>query len=478
MAIRTEKLGGTDWVDGNVLTAEDLVDTFDGTIEAAVKGQAQIPYTTLKSTGTWINEGYLAADRATTANGVNGTMQTVAPFFIENDFDFEYTLHNPNDFNNPLNAFVDNNDIASKSNPGSAGVFLGITFSERFFNVVRVTGSTSTGSTSSWTAIKMQYYNGSSWLDLCPVYGHGSQFNNNNSFSMEVPVNMNIQGIRIAYRSNSSSSNISVSRILPIKYNNNLEDSVKFNNEKYEIFKYKLSETIFRGIAPNTASDSISNYSISGTIKKRGFFTNAFISGNTNPQTIGYDIFKNGILVSSASASLRAGGFAYLSFPLRNTQDVFEVGDTFEIKKTGTGNAIIRTNVSENNDYYEYTNQTVPAYNSTHSSDYRVGPMFMYQEVEYNDVGSMQIKDNLLKLDDNSITALYNDSLLSQTDTSIHATISDGTLETDEFELQPQKSTLIPLLANMSGDMIIKFKLQTADPTKSPELYGYGVYLQ
>ena len=29
MAIRTEKLGGTDWVDGNVLTAEDLVDTID-----------------------------------------------------------------------------------------------------------------------------------------------------------------------------------------------------------------------------------------------------------------------------------------------------------------------------------------------------------------------------------------------------------------------------------------------------------------
>ena len=32
MAIRTEKLGGTDWVDGNVLEAVDLNDTFDATI--------------------------------------------------------------------------------------------------------------------------------------------------------------------------------------------------------------------------------------------------------------------------------------------------------------------------------------------------------------------------------------------------------------------------------------------------------------
>lgn len=76
MGIKTENLGGTDWVDGNVLTAADLVDTIDANTKAAMTGMAQVPYTTLKSTGTWENEGHLAADRTTVAAGINGTINT------------------------------------------------------------------------------------------------------------------------------------------------------------------------------------------------------------------------------------------------------------------------------------------------------------------------------------------------------------------------------------------------------------------
>jgi hypothetical protein len=89
MAIRNSLLGGVDWVKEHP-THQDLNQTNNAIIETALKGQAQIPYSTLKSTGDWVNEGYLGADRFTTANGVNGTVNTgeTTAFFDTN----KYTL--------------------------------------------------------------------------------------------------------------------------------------------------------------------------------------------------------------------------------------------------------------------------------------------------------------------------------------------------------------------------------------------------
>ena len=99
-----------------------------------------------------------------------------------------------------------------------------------------------------------------------------------------------------------------------------------------------------------------------------------------------------------------------------------------------------------------------------------------FRILQYGFYTNGKIEVETLKIDsEDSSVSIYSDHQNSF-DTSIKATISDGTLETDEFELHPNKSTIIPLLSNMQGDMKIKFKLQTTDPTKSPELYGYGVY--
>ena len=85
-------------------------------------------------------------------------------------------------------------------------------------------------------------------------------------------------------------------------------------------------------------------------------------------------------------------------------------------------------------------------------------------------------KTSQLDGNENTVT-LYNNSVIP-VDTSLHATISDGTLETDEFELSGNKSTIIPLLDNMSGDMTIKFIFRTTDNEVTPELFGYGVSKQ
>ena len=96
--------------------------------------------------------------------------------------------------------------------------------------------------------------------------------------------------------------------------------------------------------------------------------------------------------------------------------------------------------------------------------------------IDRNGESILVCEGNTLTLDGTeSSIGVYNDSVIPA-DTSLHATISDGTLETDEFELQSNKSTIIPLLDNMQGDMKIKFILRTTDPIKSPEFYGYGVY--
>ena len=98
---------------------------------------------------------------------------------------------------------------------------------------------------------------------------------------------------------------------------------------------------------------------------------------------------------------------------------------------------------------------------------------------QYSSEGTLIVGQNTLSLDNNNTASIYNNSKIPES-TTIHATVSDGTLETDEFELKENKSTVIPLLNDMKGEMQIKFILRTTDDmdNKTPELKGYGVYVQ
>lgn len=77
MGVKNTKLGGTDWVDGNILYAADLNDTNDEILEAGTQGSAQNANKTLKAAGAYENGGVTAAENYTVAAGINGTVDTV-----------------------------------------------------------------------------------------------------------------------------------------------------------------------------------------------------------------------------------------------------------------------------------------------------------------------------------------------------------------------------------------------------------------
>lgn len=152
MAIRNNLLGGTDWGEEGLKPTVDLNQTINAIIEFAAKGQSQIPFTTLKATGNWVNEGNLAADRTTDSNGINNTINTgsTTAEFETNKYILGNTLsaltgttYDPNSFSNPSNAF-DGDDATYAEyydfTGDSATVYLGKTFTSQQVDIVRIIG--------------------------------------------------------------------------------------------------------------------------------------------------------------------------------------------------------------------------------------------------------------------------------------------------------------------------------------------------
>lgn len=76
MAIREDKLGGTDWQDGNILTADDLNDTFDALSKRNIVhggNTAEMAYKAVQTTG-FENGGNIMAEKFTDSNGLKNTV--------------------------------------------------------------------------------------------------------------------------------------------------------------------------------------------------------------------------------------------------------------------------------------------------------------------------------------------------------------------------------------------------------------------
>ena len=164
-----------------------------------------------------------------------------------------------------------------------------------------------------------------------------------------------------------------------------------------------------------------------------------------------------------------------------------------EIKKNGEWEDAQELFYEETTDVSEFTindgfkiNETIEGYRiSSTSKVNRGGAVSPHQRIriyqlenfpQYSPEGTILIGQNTLSLDSNNVASIYTNSIIPES-TTIHAIVSDGTLETDEFELKENASTVIPLLNDMEGEMQIKFILRTTDETKTPELYGYGIYI-
>lgn len=610
MAIRTDELGGTDWVDGNILTGGDLNDTVDAIIDIAAKGQAQVPYGILKASGSWTNEGSLAADRFTVVGGVNGTVQVADSnvVFVGNHFVNGYTrdvsldtTHNPNSFSSIENAF-DLNYTTFAGKGGSIGSYnesFGKTFSSTYIHSVAYKIETSQGTNQGGHSMNLQTFNGSSWTTIGVLYSSSSA----GSFIREGKfiINDTIQGIRINFTKGGSTTS-SNRRVYYLNYGlvdveselildtniltltgdentltlysdgltspsivstgngdtqiNNIITGQAIGNSSTDNINIKPKTDILikKFLCPIDflGQDSIINFSLNLAGKT---LTN--ISSNTIttlPTNTNISLTSSGTVSSgpnSASPVNRARGICFI--PKKNlllksvtkqsglasnnllvkelySTDInqgVDISDSASYVQASTATTVnLTTNIYlmkdksyfvgfSNNvntdsvgvtDWVEDSNikpiqlsgvrnvisMTFDELNDdgereTGNIDVSLMKGFDYVINITDDAGSRSNISGLrnfnrfmLESNNYSLISHFNTETSDDLDllTSINAKISDGILETNEFKLNQGKSTIIPLLDNMSGDLKVTFVLRTTDMDVTPELYGYGVYLQ
>lgn len=198
MAIKIEE-----WVDGDVLTANDLNDSFGGVMRGAAEQANKI----LKAAGAYENGGLTAAENYTVAAGINGTVNTgsstsdfstdsyILSFIDEAAGD---TTTNPNSFTNPGNAFDnDDNTFAQKTenSSGDSTWTLGKTFSSKSVALAIVTYEASIENGPGIT-ITLQSFDGSTWNDVEELENTGTTVSKT---TKTVNINDTIQGLRVEY---------------------------------------------------------------------------------------------------------------------------------------------------------------------------------------------------------------------------------------------------------------------------------------
>lgn len=435
MAIRTENLGGTDWVDGNVLTAEDLVDTIDANTKTAMSGMAQVPYTTLKSTGTWENEGNLAADRFTVVAGVNGTVNTgdntaifnnnkyiIAPYYIEINAISLTGNWNINDC------------ILKQVNSNTWRLFVKTTDSEiaraKLYNTLfdavngRLKGTTyATGV----TVIKTPFNDDVGKYGFAYTYTSTTPFFSSGGYCR---INTVLTG---TFTNTANNTNVSAWSYV---YSKRSRTSQITND--YTRFEMPVGTVINTVTAPSTTSATISD--------ERFIDTSA--DNITNPATFRIETqpCKN---ESGSPTYTSIASVVILSKGSINTADITKDVDT-----------------------------TITEYlNINYNVDYSIPFMTAFDSYQFY---SEVISDtNILNFTgDEKLISIYN-SATTPSDTSMKIQLSDETKTISEVHtLSANQTTLIPITVPPTADNDLKmtFILETTDTTKTPELYGYGVY--
>jgi hypothetical protein len=209
MAIRKAKLGGTDFVDGEVLYDYDLDDTQDAILNMAGIGIAQNAYQILQANNVFDNKDFLATDEFTDETGTNNTVE------VDNTSSIYYsgkyisiakiqgtgTLFNPNSFLTPTNAWDDDrttNAVLDVFIDGDATYYFGETFPSKYINYVEYKISTEQRDDRNNFAAYLETYNGTIWTTIATLGGTtGDSIENIHSGSYYV--NDTIQGIRIRF---------------------------------------------------------------------------------------------------------------------------------------------------------------------------------------------------------------------------------------------------------------------------------------
>ena len=235
MAVKNTKLGGVDFVREHP-TFQDLNDTNNAIIKASIVGQTQIPFSILKSAGAFTNEGNLCADRTTVAAGIKGTINTgestgayLSNKYILNLTDVapSHTIHNPDSFSNPANAFDSDNDTFAETTDSSTFTrYFGTTFTTGTYNLFYLSATlhnSSGSSTSRSHNVQLETFNGTSWTTFATIFTNSSSsgvsLTSNIGVWVDISSATNIQGLRARFNVQGT-TNSAYARVRQFKYGN------------------------------------------------------------------------------------------------------------------------------------------------------------------------------------------------------------------------------------------------------------------
>ena len=449
---------------GTVAKSSEVNENFEYVEALAAKGMAQVPYTTLKATAEWENEGYLGADRFTTASGVNGTIiENSTNRFLNNSFQIYFTnvnqdgtiVNENNDWYDVENAFDSDENTSAKWDRGGGSNIqtkeIGKTFSERFIKDIRIKATLRATNTSTVSGVRLTLYtfDGSSWSLEQVLLDIESGGNRNEHYDDLYRLNRSVQGIKLQFysRNTGTTAQGSTQELFlldygPLEESELISQPLKIDSDDKIISLYSDFFKFPSGLDDEKSEMLTVNENSSANRRSSGIKCIAnkdiiIIEAKKTPNTQG-DLF-----IRDVNGNILSG------VPFIKKDEIFfvTVNSEFSITKFRDTTTSIPFNTDNFNVIGSGESTARDLYDFTGTDFLRAIESITTQEVDLN-----------------------------SSDTNVKASISDGTLETDEFELQANKSTIIPLLDNMQGDMKIKFILSTTDPTKSPELYGYGVY--
>jgi len=254
MAIRNNLIGGTDWVDGEVLYSVDLNDTIDRIaviVTSSVSvGTAQLCYKHIVDDASFTNEEYLAADIFSDSDGLNDTVNTGSStadyHYIDEqaggiDYAGKYVLNivdtssgdtdhyggSDSTWSDVSNAF-DNDDATQSAHhddrSGISDCYIGKTFSAKVVGVVRYKFTSSLGGSGGLLYCKLQKYNGSVWSDVTTIFDLDSDDSSYHYETGSYTVNESVQGLRLYFNYNDSQTEHRFTSVYSFEYGTYITD--------------------------------------------------------------------------------------------------------------------------------------------------------------------------------------------------------------------------------------------------------------
>lgn len=440
----------SEWVDGNVLEAVDLNDSFG----AVARGTAEQANKILKAAGSYENGGVTAADNFTTPVGVNGTVSFT-------DISGTSTQTDSGSWTDVANGYDDNLNTFSRRN-GGTNTFFGFTFASTFVNSIDYKFTVADGSGATATGF-LQTFDGTTWNTIATL---GSATNTNTIVTDSTVINDTIEGIRLFFTSSDGNGLYDV-------YNINVNTGV---TAIFDTDKYISNSTVSNQATDNngTLNNSVT-LNLDGGVKFTMNSTKNLISVDKDTSaTVTRCLLKDsaGTVISTATFSGNTATFDDIPVLTNATEYRLECDNN-------GANATYRRNTSPSfpvsGTNLNFTGGSVNG--ADNSTNYNIASVNT-GDVSYNN-SAIACSTNTITLDSNvKAVQVYTDSEIP-TGTSITVDIGDGTttLVSDAAVDSNGFTRLQDLSSAVAGQLALTFNLNIINTNVTPKISAYGVNL-